>query len=235
MSQLKLPNHWSSARLGEHCHKLKIWLYSQAAIARATGLKFLRITDLKEDAVVWETVPHVECDESTKNQYRLARGDIVVARIGATTGKAFVLKECPDAVFASYLIRLRTKQTLDSSFFGYFCRSDGYWKQIDENKGGRLERWVNIPILQRLTVPLPPLPEQRGIAQALQAAQAAQVSRQRELALERERKAALMQQFFTRGTNRERRSRNAHAFRSYPGSGGPLPSCPTVLRCRCQE
>jgi len=53
--------------------------------------------------------------------------------------------------------------------------------------------------------PLPPLPEQRAIARALGAVQETVEARRRELALERERKAALMQHLFTHGTRGESR------------------------------
>jgi hypothetical protein len=37
----------------------------------------------------------------------LDSGDILFARTGATTGKSFLIRNCPLSVFASYLIRLR--------------------------------------------------------------------------------------------------------------------------------
>jgi type I restriction enzyme S subunit len=136
-------------------------------------------------------------------RHRLSPGDLVVARIGATTGKAFLLENCPDAVFASYLIRIRPRSTLLPAFLGFFCLTQAYWQQIDQNKGGRLKGGVNLPILQNLTLPLPPLPEQRAIARALRAVQQAKEARRREAALERERKAALMEHLFTQGTRGE--------------------------------
>jgi type I restriction enzyme S subunit len=54
-----------------------------------------------------------------------------------------------------------------------------------------------------LSIPLPPLSEQRTIAHILRAVQAAREARQREVSLERERKAALMAHLFTHGTRGE--------------------------------
>jgi type I restriction enzyme, S subunit len=64
---------------------------------------------------------------------------------------------------------------------------------------------VSVPTLNRnvlhpLEVIVPPLPEQRAIARALRAGQQAKKARRREAALERERKAALMEHLFTHGT-----------------------------------
>ncbi len=57
--------------------------------------------------------------------------------------------------------------------------------------------------LETYLLPLPPLHEQRAVVRVLQSAQDAIQARRRELDLERERKAALMQHLFTRGTRGE--------------------------------
>ena len=129
----------------------------------------MRITDIQNDAVNWENVPYCICSEEVKEKYLLKTGDIVIARIGATTGKAYIIDDCPEAVFASYLIRVRTKDDLLPVFLAQYFRSNNYWRQIDQSKGGRLKGGVNIPILSHLILPLPSLPEQHAIADIFQA------------------------------------------------------------------
>jgi type I restriction enzyme, S subunit len=73
---------------------------------------------------------------------------------------------------------------------------------------GRYTAGVSVPTLNRnlvhpIKVRIPPLPEQRAIARALRAVQGAREARLREVALERERKAALMERLFTHGTRGE--------------------------------
>lgn len=64
---------------------------------------------------------------------------------------------------------------------------------------------LNKATLVSLQIPLPPLPEQRAIADILQTLQEAKFTRQREIDLERERKAALMHHLFSSGTKAEPR------------------------------
>lgn len=59
--------------------------------------------------------------------------------------------------------------------------------------------------LREFSVVCPPLPEQRAIAHVLQTIQEAKFTRQREIELERERKAALIDYLFSHGTKGEPR------------------------------
>ena len=164
----EIPESWEVVRLGNYCHKPD-YGYTESANDAPVGPKFLRITDIQNDVVNWEKVPYCICSEKFKEKYLLKTGDIVIARIGATTGKAYIIDNCPEAVFASYLIRVRTKDNLLSTFLAQYLRTNYYWKQIEQSKGGRLKGGVNIPILSHLLLPLPNLDEQQQIANTLQA------------------------------------------------------------------
>ena len=164
----EIPESWEVVRLGSYCDKPN-YGYTESANDSPVGPKFLRITDIQNDSVNWENVPYCICSEKIKEKYLLKTGDIVIARIGATTGKAYIIDNCPEAVFASYLIRVRTKDNLLPTFLDQYFRTNHYWKQIEQSKGGRLKGGVNIPILSHLVLPLPNIPEQQQIANILQA------------------------------------------------------------------
>jgi type I restriction enzyme S subunit len=157
-----MPEHWGVRKLGELCEKPQ-YGYTASAAADPIGPKFLRITDIQDGVVNWPTVPYCRCSGREAVRYQLRAGDMLFARIGATTGKAFLVGDCPAAVFASYLIRMRTKPELVPNYLGHFTETPLYWDQIDAAKGGRLKQGVNAPVLVNILIPQPPVPEQQGI------------------------------------------------------------------------
>jgi len=145
--------------------------YTESASIEAVGPKFLRITDIQDDCVIWDDVPYCKIVPSDLPKYRLATGDIVFARTGATTGKSFLVVDPPDAVFASYLIRLRLlDKELVPEFVSLFFQSAGYWQSIRDGSSGSAQGGFNASKLGALTLPVPPLPEQHRIVAILDAA-----------------------------------------------------------------
>lgn len=140
---------------------------SLAGDAGATGTRLVRITDLQDHAIDWSGVPGCEVEGSLLERYSLQDGDLLVARIGATTGKAVIIRQPPRAVYASYLLRVRSNGKVDPQYLAFFFRSSHYWSQIASAKGGRLKGGVTIPNLEGLTLRLPPIAEQRTIASLL--------------------------------------------------------------------
>ncbi len=138
--------------------------YTESASSDPIGPRFLRITDIQDDRVDWENVPYCKIESADVPKYRLASGDIVFARTGATTGKSFLVDEPPDAVFASYLIRLRLlDKKLLPEFVSLFFQTAGYWKSIKDGSAGSAQGGFNATKLGALSIPIPPLPEQQRI------------------------------------------------------------------------
>jgi type I restriction enzyme S subunit len=109
--------------LGEICTDISYGV-TTSAVQNNFGTKLLRITDIGIDGVNWVTVPGCKISEKERIKSLLSDGDIVIARTGGTVGKSFLVKNPPEAVFASYLIRLRTKidialpEFINSTFAG---------------------------------------------------------------------------------------------------------------------
>ena len=140
--------------------------YTQSATTTNTGTKFLRITDIRNGNVEWEEVPYCQIDNNNFDKYALSDGDIVFARSGATTGKTFLVKNPPRAVFASYLIRLRIRGVFPD-FVYWFFQSSHYWNQVRLRGGAQPN--MNANLLSQILVPIPKnFSEQRRIVAYLE-------------------------------------------------------------------
>ena len=157
-----LPQGWRWVRLGDVTEKPQ-YGYTRAAVLNPIGPKFLRISDIQNGVVDWEQVPYCDCNAYTLAKYKLASGDILFARSGATTGKTFLVRELPyEAVFASYLIRIKVKlENLMPEFAFWFFQSSYYWEQVKPR--GAAQPNMNARAIRGLVIPLPPLEEQRRI------------------------------------------------------------------------
>ena len=160
-----IPESWEVVPLKDVTDKPQYGLTTKAV--KSGDTKFLRITDITDHGVNWSTVPYCLAPKKKIDTYKLETGDIVFARIGATTGKSHMISNPPDAVFASYLIRVRAGNNLESHYLIQFFQSPAYWWQIDANKHTDLKKGINGSILSELIIPLPPLSEQKKIAHIL--------------------------------------------------------------------
>ncbi|MHB1463716.1 MAG: restriction endonuclease subunit S [Thermoleophilia bacterium] len=120
---------WIECSLADTCSSIDYGLTS-SAVDQEIGPRFLRITDIVSGHIDWKSVPHVAADDKTIGKYRLHDGDIVLARTGASTGASAYIKNPPQAVFASYLVRLQAKREFDPRFLAYYLKSENFWAFI---------------------------------------------------------------------------------------------------------
>ena len=163
-----LPEGWASAGLGVIADSLT-YGYTASATASSHGPRFLRITDIQNGRVDWNSVPTCTIAEMDIRKYGLTPGDIVFARTGATTGKSFLIRSCPLAVFASYLIRLRLLPEINPALLAYFFQTTDYWSFISDNVAGIAQPNCNATKLSELQIPIPPSGEQQRLVGAISA------------------------------------------------------------------
>lgn len=158
-----IPESWSVVELHTITEKPQ---YGYTASAEKKGrIHFLRITDITDTGVNWDTVPFCNCSDVEFTKYQLVDNDIVFARIGATTGKSYLINNPPKAIFASYLIRVRANNEVFPNYLYYFFQSNQYWKQINSYKGTSLKGGVNGSILSKLLIPFTSIEEQKQIVE----------------------------------------------------------------------
>jgi type I restriction enzyme S subunit len=130
--------------------------YTESASSEKVGPHFLRITDIQDNRVDWETVPYCRIEKADLPKYKLADGDIVFARTGATTGKSYLVSEPPDAVFASYLIRVQlAAKEFSPRFLNLFFQTQSYWSAIRAGVSGSAQGGFNATKLGELVIPFP--------------------------------------------------------------------------------
>jgi type I restriction enzyme S subunit len=173
-----VPEGWERRTLAELCESVD-YGYTASAELDEVGPKFLRITDIVPDTIDWTAVPFCQIEEDRMAKFRLVEGDIVIARTGATVGYAKRLhKRHPDAVFASYLVRLRLKPEIDNLMVGIFAESEDYKSYVQSRVGGAAQPNANAKVLSaaKILVPIPsiqrifhefvePLMDQREVLQ----------------------------------------------------------------------
>ncbi len=142
-----VPEGWEKKTLADVCESVD-YGYTASASDRDVGPKFLRITDIVPNSIDWPDVPYCEIEDPRRSKFRLAEGDIVVARTGATVGYAKRLhKRHPEAVFASYLVRFRLLPSISNLMVGVFVESPDYKSYVQSRVGGAAQPNANAKVL----------------------------------------------------------------------------------------
>lgn len=162
-------SEWKETTLAELCSDIS-YGYTESAKQERVGPKFLRITDIANGRLDWNTVPYCPITEDNFKKYQLLPGDIVIARTGATTGANYTIQENDpkEVVYASYLIRYQIDKNLADPFFiGQLLRSPSWSDYVDAIAGGSAQPGANAKQLGSFEILLPSLPEQCAIASVL--------------------------------------------------------------------
>ena len=160
----EIPNNWVWTTIGEIASTI---LYGVSESAKESGtFKLLRITDIQNNRVNWQTVPFTNYDEQKAAAYLLRDGDILFARTGATVGKSYLVEGLSEpSIYASYLIRVQTSTAILPTYTKLFFESGFYWEQISLNSVGVGQPNVNGTTLASLLMPIPPYQEQKRIVE----------------------------------------------------------------------
>ena len=162
-----IPESWKWVRWGDLSQSIQ---YGYNAPAQESGrIKMVRISDIQDGKVLWDSVPYCEIKEDDISTYLLDANDILFARTGGTVGKSYLVKEVPEeAIYAGYLIRTRYSSLLCPEYLKYFMESQLYWEQLRNGTIATAQPNCNGKTLSKMVLPLPPLAEQKRIVEKLE-------------------------------------------------------------------
>lgn len=162
----EIPENWMWVRWGTLSISIK---YGYNTSAQKDGkIKMVRISDIQNNQVNWDSVPFCNIPKEEINQYLLRKNDILFARTGGTVGKSYLVSEVPEnVVYAGYLIRTRYSEKLSPQYLKYFMESDLYWSQLKKGTTTTAQPNCNAKTLGKMVLPLPPLAEQKRIVEKL--------------------------------------------------------------------
>lgn len=160
-------NKWKTALLRNLCYDIEYGITTSAEEKGNTIL--LRITDINDNGNLNSELKFTSVDEKTFSKYELKKGNILIARSGATAGKPYIHKSGDRFIFASYLLRIKLKEdkVIPDYFFSFLC-SPNYIRQLNSIKVGSAQPNVNTTNLAALRIPVPTIAEQKQIAELFQ-------------------------------------------------------------------
>ena len=162
-----IPESWKWVRWGDLSQSIQ---YGYNAPAQESGrIKMVRISDIQDGRVMWDSVPYCEIKEEDIPAYLLESNDILFARTGGTVGKSYLVKEVSEeAIYAGYLIRTQYSSLLCPEYLKYFMESQLYWEQLRNGTIATAQPNCNGKTLSKMILPLPPLAEQKRIVEKLE-------------------------------------------------------------------
>ncbi|RTQ93801.1 restriction endonuclease subunit S [Lysinibacillus telephonicus] len=160
----KIPKNWKVVKWKYLSNEPMMYGANESAELDDRDLpRYIRITDLDSYGNLKDdTFKSLPFDKA--KGYMLINGDILLARSGATVGKAYIHKDDLDACFAGYLIRYRPNQSkIKPQLVYYYTQTGLYADWIRENTIQATIQNVSAEKYANLSMPVPPLEEQGNI------------------------------------------------------------------------
>ena len=166
----EIPENWDVVRLGEVVEKIQYGISKKGQ--REGEYPILRMNNLMEGQINTQDLQFVDLTKDEFDKFKLIKGDIIFNRTNSIelVGKTALFDLERDFVFASYLLRIRVNilKLLPQFLNWYFNwgKSQERLKKLASRGASQVN--ISATRLRTFQIPLPPLSEQREIAEILQ-------------------------------------------------------------------
>lgn len=188
---------WEEKTLGELCAPLTYGM--NAAATKFDGEnRYIRITDIDDETHALLPNDIVSPSGELDDKYLVKKGDILLARTGASTGKSFLYHPKDGKLFyAGFLIKAHVLPSSDDYFIYSQTLTDRYWKWVKTASMRSGQPGINANEYASYSFAVPSLPEQRKIADFLSAVDAVIAAQRAEVDAWEQRKKGVMQKLFS--------------------------------------
>ena len=164
---VNIPKGWREAKLGEVSCNISYGMNAKA-INYDKKNKYIRITDIDESSRKFIPNPLYSPDGDIEDKYKLKEGDILFTRTGASVGKTYLYdKRDGNVYFAGFLIRFSIQHQCPK--FIYFQTLTVFYQNWVKSVSSRSgQPGINAEEYKQLPILLPPLKEQKAIADILE-------------------------------------------------------------------
>lgn len=196
-----VPKGWRQESLG-NLFELKNGLNTDKD-QYGSGYKFVNVMDVFKNDILTESkiIGRVQATDSQLEGYQIKYGDVLFNRTSETFDEiamAAVYLDDAIATFGGFVIRGRpTGDDILSHYSPYLFQSKNYRSQAIKLGQGAVRANIGQKDLSKVLVLLPPIPEQKRIAQILSTWDKAITTTEQLLANSQQQKKALMQQLLT--------------------------------------
>lgn len=195
-----IPEDWEIKRLGEVCGNIcGEYGANESAISYSKDLpRYVRITDINDNGSLSQEKVSADLTKEEIDKYRLKYGDLLFARTGATVGKSYLhLDTKEEMVYAGFLIRFNFDlNQVNPIIIKEITNTNYYWNWVKAFSARSGQPGLNSKELSSLHLPIPPLPEQKAIADCLTTWDRAIEKQKKLIAAKKLQKKGLMQQIF---------------------------------------
>ena len=179
----RIPKEWKIVKLEDvakvfDCKHRTPTYYSE-------GFPVLLPRNVQEGRISLEDAPRTSYEEylDLTEKYKPARGDIIYTR-NAKVGVAGMVMTNEEFALGQDLVGIRPLKKVESNYLLYVLNSSIIRRYLLKAQTGSTFKRINLSLIRKLKIPLPPLPEQQKIAEILSTVD-------KKLELERKRKEKL--------------------------------------------